>query len=377
MKDICCIVGTRPNLIKLNCLYKSLRKYFNVTLIHTGQHKSSNMNTIFFQQLNIPYPNYYLNTDTSLSPTGSMQNKLYNNNLNTENIEGIIQELLSSDNLGQIGDIRQKLKPLFQNMNPNLVIVFGDVTSTLAGALCAFDMNIPIAHIESGLRSGDLTMPEEINRILVDYMTTYYFISEPSGMLHLIEEGYNENLYIVGNTMIDTLYSIVDKCTKPIFNNYILITLHRPSNVDNTLCIDGILHDLKLLSGKYTIIFPIHPRTRKNINIDDYIHINFIEPQGYIDFISLIKYSQFVITDSGGIQEETTALHIRCFTLRNNTERPFTLMGTNSLISSINDIDYNCLNGINNMPCTKKNSIQTLWDGNASDRITNLLVKLL
>jgi UDP-N-acetylglucosamine 2-epimerase (non-hydrolysing) len=331
------------------------------------------MNTIFFQQLNIPLPNYYLNADTSLSPAGNMNDELYNNNFNTKNIGRIIQELLSSDNLGQIGDIRQKLKHLFQNINTDLVIVFGDVTSTLAGALCAFDMNIPIAHIESGLRSKDMNMPEEVNRILVDYMTTYYFISESSGRLNLIEEGYNEHLYMVGNTMIDTLYSIADKCIKPVFNNYILITLHRPSNVDNTLCIDGILHDLKLLSRKYTIVFPIHPRTKSKIDISNYDFITFIEPLGYIDFISLIKFSEFVITDSGGIQEETTAVDIPCFTLRNNTERPLTLIengGTNSLIKNINEIK------LRNEYCSS-HKIKTQWDGYASDRITNIFLKIL
>ena len=374
MKDICCIVGTRPNLIKLNCLYKNLIKYFNINLVHTGQHKSANMNSIFFEDLDIPKPDYYLNINTSLLPAGTMNDKLYHSSNGIKlNAEEIIRELLISDDLGQLSNIQLKLKPLLQNINPELIIVFGDVTSTLASSLCAFEMHIPIAHIESGLRSGDLTMPEEVNRILVDYMTTYYFITEPSGMLHLIEEGYNEHLYIVGNTMIDTLYSIVDKCIKPVFNNYILITLHRPSNVDNTSCIDGILHDLKLLSGKYTIVFPIHPRTRKNINIDDYTHINFIEPQGYIDFISLIKYSQFVITDSGGIQEETTALDIPCFTLRNNTERPLTLIengGTNSLIKNINEIKLR-----NEYWSSYK--IKTLWDSYSSERITNVLLKIL
>ena len=232
-------------------------------------------------------------------------------------------------------------------------------------------MHIPIAHIESGLRSGDLTMPEEVNRILVDYMSTYYFISEPSGISHLLYEGYKEHLYLVGNTMIDTLYSIMDKCTKPIFNNYILITLHRPSNVDNISCLDRILCDLKTMSKKYRIIFPIHPRTRKNIIIENYPFIDFIEPQGYIDFISLVKYSQFVITDSGGIQEETTALHVKCYTLRKNTERPFTLRGTNSLINCIHDI--NTSNSNNDFD----SCIMTLWDGKCYERITNLMVKLL
>ena len=372
MKDICCIVGTRPNLIKLNCLYKNLIKYFNINLVHTGQHKSANMNSIFFEDLDIPNPDYYLNINTSLLPAGTMHDKLYHSsNGNKLNAEEIIRELLISDDLGQLSDIQKKLKPLLQNINPEIIIVFGDVTSTLASSLCAFEMHIPIAHIESGLRSGDLTMPEEVNRILVDYMTTYYFISEPSGISHLLYEGYKDNLYLVGNTMIDTLYSVVDKCTNPIFNNYILITLHRPSNVDDFSCIHQILNDLKVLSNKYTIVFPIHPRTRKNIIIEDYPYIHFIEPQGYIDFISLIKYSQFVITDSGGIQEETTALHVKCFTLRKNTERPFTLKGSNSLKNCIHDID------VTNINSNYDSSIQTLWDGYCSERITNLLVKLL
>tara|TARA_B100000963_G_C22615457_1_gene667082 strand:+ start:443 stop:1558 length:1116 start_codon:yes stop_codon:yes gene_type:complete len=370
MKKILCIVGTRPNLIKLNCLYKNLIKYFNTKIIHTGQHMSFNMNTIFFKQLNIPKPDYFLGCNTKLIPAGSLQDELYNN-FNRSKIKFYIKELLSNNN-GQISLIIDKLRPIFEEERPDLVMVFGDVTSTLASSLIAFDMHIPIAHIESGLRSSDYNMPEEINRILVDYMSTYYFISEPSGINNLLNEGYNEHLYIVGNTMIDSLYSVYNYIKKPIYKNYILITLHRPSNVDNNQYLIKILKELEKLSNKYNIIFPIHPRTKNNINIHKYKYITFIDPQDYISFISLIKYSIFIITDSGGVQEESTHLGKMCFTLRKNTERPLTLIkngGTNSLIDSINDID------LKNKNVSKL--INNLWDGNASIRISKLLVSLL
>jgi UDP-N-acetylglucosamine 2-epimerase (non-hydrolysing) len=329
------------------------------------------MNSIFFDQLNIPHADYFLNTNMNLLPAGSMQSVLYKK-FNMDMIESLIDDLLIKNDLGQISCIKDTLTKIFNNITPDLVIVFGDVTSTLASALTAYNMHIPIAHIESGLRSGDLTMPEEVNRILVDHMSSYYFISEPYGIINLLHEGFNKHLYIVGNTMIDTLYSIREKLYKPPYNNYILVTLHRPSNVDNNEYITSILDDFKKISEQYTIIFPIHPRTKSNINVKEYPYIHFIEPQGYIDFISLIKYSHFVITDSGGIQEETTALEIPCFTLRKNTERPVTLIengGTNSLINNINEIER--------IDCHMSKLIKILWDGNTALRITDILTNLL
>jgi len=347
MKHITIIAGARPNFMKvapiINEIIKQKKSGFDIdyTLIHTGQHYDKKMSGNFFKQLNIPHPTLNLNAG------GGTQAE-------------------------QTAAIMLRFEEYLSQNNADLVLVVGDVNSTMACAITAQKMNIKVAHVEAGIRSNDWTMPEEINRLVTDSISNYFFTTSETANKNLLNSGHSKDkIFFVGNTMIDTLYSIVDKCTKPIFNNYILITLHRPSNVDNTLCIDQILNDLKVLSNKYTIVFPIHPRTRKNIIIEDYPYIHFIEPQGYIDFISLIKYSQFVITDSGGIQEETTALHVKCFTLRKNTERPFTLKGSNSLINCIHDID------VTNINSNYDSSIQTLWDGRCSERITNLLVKLL
>ena len=372
-------MGTRPNIIKLAYLYKILVTNFNVTIVHTGQHKSFSMNSIFFKQLDLPIPQYFLNMNTNQLPAGSMQNSLYKN-FNFINIDNIIDNLLHNNNLGQISDIKNKLKPILQKNNPDLILVFGDVTSTLASALTSFYLKIPIAHIESGLRSFDLTMPEEINRIIVDHISQYYFITEQSGINNLIKEGHCKHLYLVGNTMIDTLKNNMSNIinTNTIsYHNYIIITLHRPSNVDNINKLVGIMNNLKNLSHKYTILFPIHPRTKSNIKLEEHKHIQFIDPLGYFEFIKLVMHSKFVITDSGGIQEETTSLNIKCFTLRNNTERPITLIengGTNTLINDINEIEEKMFIKTN---LNKYKLIQNLWDGKSSEKIVNILKKIL
>ena len=379
MKNIFCIVGTRPNIIKLAHLYKILVTHFNVTIVHTGQHKSFSMNSIFFKELNLPKPDFFLDMNTHLLPAGSIQNSLYKH-FNLKKINNIIDTLLHCNNLGQISDIKNKLKPILQNNNPELVIVFGDVTSTLASALTAFYLKIPIAHIESGLRSFDLTMPEEINRIIVDHISQYYFTTEQSGIDNLIREGHSKHIYLVGNTMIDTLknnMSNILNIKDSIYNNYIILTLHRPSNVDNINKLVGIMNNLKNLSRRYTIIFPIHPRTKSNIKLEEHKYIQFIDPLGYFEFIKLVMHSKFVITDSGGIQEETTSLNIKCFTLRKNTERPITLVengGTNTLINNINEIEEKMLIKTN---LNKYKLIQNLWNGKSSEKIVNIIKKIL
>jgi UDP-N-acetylglucosamine 2-epimerase (non-hydrolysing) len=380
MKRITFIIGTRPNFIKASSLYHSLKKYFDIILIHTGQHTQSNMYTVFFKQLHLPVPDYSFEIK-SKSKANILDNELYNNYSPST---CYIDILLHNNNLGQISEIRNKIRLLLYNLKPNLVIVFGDVTSTLAGTLAAYSLQIPIAHIESGLRSGDLSMPEEVNRILVDKLSTYYFISEPSGLDNLRGEGYSKNLYLVGNTMIDTLKNhlnditncTTDCITKFNFKNYIVVTLHRPNNVDNNIKLSAIIEQLNILANKYMIVFPIHPRTKSKMKLDNINNIHFIEPLGYFEFIKLLLGCVFVITDSGGIQEETTSLGIRCYTIRQNTERPITLVsngGTNSLINDINEIEENELN------LSHKNTeiIDKLWDGNTSFRIRQILEEIL
>ena len=372
MKSIVIVVGTRPNFIKSIQLYETLNKYFNITLIHTGQHYDDKMSNIFFNQLNIKKPDIKL----KLNKAGNLDNKLYKSFNYNQNLDLVVKDLINYKNdLGQLGEIRDKVIHHLKKINPDLVIVFGDVTSTLASALAAETLNIQIAHVESGLRSNDLGMPEEINRILVDHITEYYFITEQSGLDNLKKSGKKEHLYLVGNTMIDTQKMYLSKALNTKYykklnlvpKDYILVTLHRPSNVDNFSKFRKIILDLEQLNEN--IIFPIHPRIRKHLKKIDSFKIKFLDPLGYLEFTCLMANSKYVITDSGGIQEETTILNIPCFTLRKTTERPITLIenkGTNQLIDKIGDIKL--------IPCTGNIS---LWDGKTSERIAKILIEIL
>ena len=326
-------------------LYNKLKKTNNnIYLIHTGQHYDNNMNKIFLEEF-------------KLKPD--------------------IQFRLESKNESeQLGEIIINLSKYFIEIKPDIVIVFGDVTSTLAGGLVANKMGIKLVHIESGLRSYDNSMPEEINRILVDKISDIHIITEESGIINLEKEGIKNN-YLVGNTMIDTLIEFLPEIRIRNYNNklnisnYIVLTLHRQSNVNNINKLNNILEKINNISNKYSIkiIYPKHPRIKEVLY---YNNIKIIEPLGYIDFMSLINNSRIVITDSGGIQEETTFLNIPCLTLRNNTERPFTLIengGTNKLINITNleqEIDFLLKNKIN-----KKED--KLNDGKVSDKIINII----
>lgn len=359
MKKIVLIVGARPNFMKAFPVYQVLKNNFELTLIHTGQHFDAKMSDIFFNQLGFPVPDVHLDLE-SKSRAGELDSKLYVNNIEyLKDKNQVIEDLIDIDfkKLGQMGEIRAKLEIEFEKIKPELVMVFGDVTSTLAASLAAKKLGIEIAHVESGLRSGDLTMPEEVNRILTDHITTYYFVTEQSGIDNLKNEGIEDNVYLVGNTMIDCLYMFKDKALETKYHEkiglrskeYILITLHRPSNVDNLDKLKEIFDDLFELAKNEKLVYPIHPRTKSNLEKIGYLekinlnsNIILEEPLGYLEFTCLESNSKYVITDSGGIQEETTALNVPCFTLRENTERPSTLIvngGTNMLISDINKIN--------------------------------------
>lgn len=399
MKNIVLIIGARPNYIKAFPVYEVLKNNnYNITLIHTGQHFDAKMKDIFFNQLKFPLPDIHLLLDKK-TKAGNFDNKLYINNINyLNNKDNVIKDLIEYNNdLGQLGEIRDKLLIKFKNINPDLVIVFGDVTSTLAAGLSAKILNIPLAHIESGLRSGDLSMPEEVNRILTDHISSYYFVTEIDGINNLKKSNITQNVFLVGNTMIDTQKKYLKKSLKTnyheklniIKNNYILITLHRPSNVDNLDKLKEIFDDFIKLSYNEKLVYPIHPRTMNNLNKIGYLDIiknnnNIVleEPLGYLEFTCLIANSKYVITDSGGIQEETTALNIPCFTLRENTERPSTLiknLGTNKLISNISDINFNSYyseNSNNSKNSKISKNKMNLCDGNASIRIFKILNSL-
>lgn len=354
------IAGARPNFIKIAPIIKAIEKKqsegANVSyrLIHTGQHYDKNLSDTFFEELNIPKPNINLEVKS-----GSQ----------AEQTAAIM--------------IAFEKELLF---NPcDLVLVVGDVNSTLACAIVAKKMSIKVAHVEAGIRSGDFSMPEEINRIVTDSITDYFFTTSVSSSENLIKNGRElSNIHFVGNVMIDTLCQNLDRISSPPFweefgldtGNYIILTLHRPSNVDEEKSLIDLLIGIDTMVDDKKVIFPIHPRTKSilgetNLNFKKII---FVEPQGYLNFMFLIKNSFAVITDSGGISEETTVLKIPCFTLRNTTERPETIeIGTNTLVgTSIEQLkssfEYFLQNGI------KKSGIPELWDGKSAERIITILL---
>lgn len=361
MKKIISIVGARPNFMKIAPIHSAFLKYKDSVqhlICHTGQHYDEKMSKVFFEELNIPQPDFNLGI-------GSGSHAVQTARMMIEFEKVIIAE------------------------KPDLIIVVGDVNSTIACSLVGKKMQVAVAHIEAGLRSFDRTMPEEINRILTDSIADYLFVTEQSGLDNLKNEGIDEGkIFFTGNIMIDSLVQNMDKIdASPVLSilglrisAYILCTLHRPSNVDDKDSLRRILSNLNSLAEKKKIVFPVHPRTRermKEFKLEGLISDNLLltDPIGYIDFICLIKNAAVVITDSGGIQEETTFLAIPCVTLRNNTERPVTTsIGSNYLagndVSSFALIVKDILNGK-----VKKSGIPPLWDGKAAERICRILVE--
>lgn len=353
------IIGTRPNFIKVTQFKKvaESRKDIRIEIAHTGQHYDQKMSGVFFDQFNLQ-PDYMLS-------------------------------LRGDKEAEKFGNMIADLSVLMEEVNPDAVIVPGDVNSTLAGALAANRRGIPLYHLESGLRSFDRNMPEEINRILVDQISDKFFVTEASGMNHLRSEGLDVKnakkcAYLVGNTMIDTLVAYEQEInTSPILSElgisdeiFILITMHRPSNVDRTAGLFFIFQLLQAVSKTKKVVFPIHPRTRKQCesidlwkNITENDHIILTDPLDYFAFQKLIANAAAVITDSGGIQEETTFRQVPCVTLRPNTERPITVeLGTNHLITEW-DIEQ-VLHALEN---PKKGTIPPMWDGKATERIIDLI----
>ena len=354
------VAGARPNFIKIAPIIKAIEKKqtqgANVSyrLVHTGQHYDKNLSDTFFEELNIPHPNANLEVK---SGSQSVQTAAI--------MIAFEQELLQ---------------------NPcDLVLVVGDVNSTMACAIVAKKLNIKVTHVEAGIRSGDMTMPEEINRIVTDSITDYFFTTSTWAGENLLKYGADPStIHFVGNVMIDTLYQNLDRVSAPGFwsefklepGNYIILTLHRPANVDEEKSLINLLEGIDKMVGDKKIIFPIHPRTKAIMGETDLDlkNIIFVEPQGYLNFMYLIKNSFAVITDSGGISEETTVLGIPCFTMRNNTERPETqTIGTNTLVgTSIENLEKIFGKFLVNGP--RKAGIPELWDGKASERIIDILL---
>jgi len=351
------VVGARPNFMKMAPVYNAIKKYnIKQLIVHTGQHYSENMSDIFFRELKIK------SADINLRVGSNTQ-------------------------ASQVANIMTKFENIVLNEKPNLVLVYGDVNSTLAASLVCAKLGIKTGHIEAGLRSYDLNMPEEINRVVTDKISSFFFTPSKDGDTNLIKEGTDKkNIFFVGNVMIDTLINFLNviKKRKRIdlpFSKFGVVTIHRPSNVDDPAKLRDIVKSLNKISKKIPLIFPVHPRTKKQLEgiKDLYFNkdrIRLTEPLGYLDFLNLIYYSSLVITDSGGIQEETTYLKVPCLTLRKNTERPITISeGTNTLIGT----DYKLLERLVDEIISgnyKKSKIPNKWDGKASERIAKTIIKL-
>ncbi|MEZ4805352.1 MAG: UDP-N-acetylglucosamine 2-epimerase (non-hydrolyzing) [Bacteroidia bacterium] len=363
MKKILIVVGTRPNFIKVTKFKQVINGYPNldVKFVHTGQHFDAKMSQIFFDQFGLK-PDFMLNIGPS-SPNSQMANVM----------------------LG--------VEEVCKTYNPDLLIVVGDVNSTFASALTGNKLGIKVAHLESGLRSFDRNMPEEINRILTDEIADYYFVTEQSGLDHLSTEGKDKNkVFFVGNTMIDSLVSFDSqvKASKVLEvlslspKSFALMTMHRPSNVDNKEGLVILIDMIKQVVSRMKLVFPIHPRTIAKLKqfelwneIEQLDGLILSEPLDYFSFQKLILECTCVITDSGGIQEETTFRQVPCLTLRDNTERPSTIeIGTNVLVPYKTEELMKQVQLIIDKKF-KQGVIPALWDGNSTDRIVEVIEKII
>lgn len=345
--------------MKVAPIHRAFQKYssqINHLLCHTGQHYDERMSKVFFDDLNMPKPNFYLKVG-------------------------------SGSHAEQTGTTMIEFEKVILKEQPDLVIVVGDVNSTIACSLTAHKLGILTAHVESGLRSFDREMPEEINRILTDAVCDLLFVSEQSGLKNLKEEGIPDNkVFFVGNVMIDSLThflqeadssNILDKLNV-LPKQFVLVTLHRPSNVDHKLKLSRLVDLLNTISENRSVIFPIHPRSKKNLEQHGLLqslkeNVLLTEPIGYIDFLKLVKDAELILTDSGGIQEESTFLKVQCITLRKSTERPVTVeIGTNHLAGddpeNAERIAVSILNG-----SSKQGKIPEKWDGKTAERIVDII----
>jgi len=361
-KPIYVVAGARPNFMKIAPLIKEFQKEsVNFKLIHTGQHYDYNMSKVFFDDLGIPEPDIHLNV-------GSASHAVQTANIMIEFEKVLIKE------------------------EPSLVVVVGDVNSTVACALVAKKLHVKVAHIEAGLRSFDMKMPEEINRLLTDQISDFLFTTEKSAALNLKSEGISaDKIFFVGNVMIDTLITNLEKAKKLNLldkynlnkNDYALITLHRPSNVDTKENLEKMLNILNFLQERVKIFFPIHPRTKKNLEKFDLekdikdLNIVLSNPIGYLEFLNLMKNSKLILTDSGGIQEEASYLKIPILTAREGTERPITVdEGTNTIIGNDLEKAKKYIEEIFENNYKKGQDIEK-WDGQAAKRIVRIIKKKL
>ncbi len=367
---ILCVVGARPNFMKMAPIISALNNLPSkplVHLLHTGQHYDVAMNSQYFDALGIPNP------DTNL-------------------------DVGSGSHAVQTAEVMLRFEPILNELNPSMVLVVGDVNSTIACALVAAKAGIPVAHVEAGLRSFDRSMPEELNRVLTDQLSDLLFTTESSGKENLLREGIqSDRIHFVGNVMIDSLLGNLDRAIsieriletvdQPTFttehDQYALLTMHRPANVDNAEILGAFLETIKTISSRMPVIFPVHPRTKAMIekfhltSLLESTQILLLPPMGYLEMLGLMKDARVVLTDSGGIQEETTALGVPCITLRNNTERPITVSEGTNTIAGQDPVEI--LKVFEEVMKTggKTGRSPELWDGNASTRIAKVIEKWL
>lgn len=356
---ICHVVGARPNFMKAAPVVRVLAERAGVhqMLVHTGQHYDVNMSDVFFQELGLPAPDVNL-------------------------------EVGSGSHARQTAEIMTRLEPVVVEKKPDLVVVYGDVNSTVAAALVCSKLLVPLAHVEAGLRSFDRTMPEEINRLLTDQVADLLFTPSPDGDENLLREGIAPaKIHLVGNVMIDTLIRLLPvaecHCVLERFHvkprDYGLVTLHRPANVDDPHVLSALVEALHAIGNQVSLLFPVHPRTRQRLQQRGFTEtrpsVRLLEPLSYLDFLALQRTAAFVITDSGGIQEESTYLGVPCLTVRENTERPITLtLGTSCLVGrdmrKLQDCVQQILAGD-----WKRGEVPPLWDGHAAERIADVIVR--
>ncbi len=356
------IVGARPNLVKIAPLLRQMRKHPQIQplLVHTGQHYDEKLSDIFFRQMGIPEPDFNL-------------------------------EVGSGSHAWQTAKILRRIEPILLEQKPDLVLVVGDVNSTAAASLAAAKLGIPVAHVEAGLRSFDRTMPEEINRVVTDALADYLFVTEEDAIENLLREGRpRERIYFVGNVMIDALRHFLPTAQQSrigeelgladgsTFRPFAVLTMHRPSNVDSVETLRKLLRAVEELAEQLPVIFPVHPRTQQKLSElgnRNHPQLRIIPPIGYVDFLCLLSRARLVLTDSGGIQEETTALGVPCLTLRENTERPVTVtQGTNLIVGQdpgkIIAATREILTGK-----PKPGRVPRFWDGHAAERIVEVLLR--
>ncbi len=359
---IVCVAGARPNFMKIAPLMSAFKAEPSIEamLVHTGQHYDEKMSDLFFRQLEIPEP------DINLGCGGGSHAQ-------------------------QTAAVMTAFEPVVLEQRPDAVLVVGDVNSTIACGLVAVKLGVKLIHVEAGLRSNDRTMPEEINRVLTDAISDLLFCTEQSGVDNLLREGIaEEKIHLVGNVMIDTLLKNRAKAEAASIledlnltpSEYAVVTLHRPANVDNPSALAGLVDVLDAVQSDMPVIFPIHPRTRKHlvttglsVRVDAMPNLRLMDPVGYLEFLKLMANARIVLTDSGGIQEETTILRVQCLTLRDNTERPITCeVGTNRLVGTEPNAIISAYRKTISAATDHEASIPRFWDGHAAERIAEIIL---